>query len=185
GGARRAELGSAVLVYGPPGRGPGFYRRGGLEELERRLDSGELVADFGPARLDPAAGGVLVGARRALIAFNVNLRGTLQTARELAALVREGGAAGFPGLRALGLDLPGAGLGQGSMNGGGWGAAPLHGGVAEIEAEAEARGAEVVGSELVGLMPAGAAAVTAGAALRIGGFDPSRVLELRLLDELG
>jgi glutamate formiminotransferase len=41
----------------------------------------------------------------------------------------------------------------------------------------------VIGSELVGLMPAGAAVAAAGALLRIDGFDRSRVLELRLLDE--
>jgi glutamate formiminotransferase len=63
-----------------------------------------------------------------------------------------------------------------------WEAAALHDIVARVETEAAARGAEVVGSELVGLMPAGAAAAAAGAALHIDGFDASRVLELRLLD---
>ena len=65
-----------------------------------------------------------------------------------------------------------------------WEAAALHEIVERIAAEAEARGAEVVGSELVGLMPAGAAAAAAGAMLRIDGFDPSHVLELRLLESL-
>jgi glutamate formiminotransferase len=51
-----------------------------------------------------------------------------------------------------------------------------------VEQEAAKRGAEVVGSELVGLMPAGAAVAAAGATLRIAGFDASHVLELRLLD---
>ena len=64
-----------------------------------------------------------------------------------------------------------------------WEAAALHDVVERIAAEAEARGAEVVGSELVGLMPAGAAAAAAGAMLKIDGFDASRVLELRLLDD--
>ena len=64
-----------------------------------------------------------------------------------------------------------------------WEAAALHEIVARVEAEARARGAEVLGSELVGLMPAGAAVAAAGAVLRIDGFEPSRVLELRLLDE--
>jgi glutamate formiminotransferase len=63
-----------------------------------------------------------------------------------------------------------------------WEAAALHDIVARVEAEAVARGAAVIGSELVGLMPAGAAAAAAGAMLRIDGFDESRVLELRLLD---
>jgi glutamate formiminotransferase len=56
----------------------------------------------------------------------------------------------------------------------------LHEIVARIEVEAATRGAEVAGAELVGLMPAGAALAAAGAALRIDGFDASRVLELRL-----
>ena len=57
------------------GNGPSFFRRGGPEELQRRVDAGEVKPDYGPPFLDDAAGGVLVGARRALIAFNVNLRG--------------------------------------------------------------------------------------------------------------
>jgi glutamate formiminotransferase len=182
--ARRAgerigsELGLPVFVYAPPERGPAFYRRPGLQE---RIDGGELAPDFGPSTLHPSAGGVILGARRPLIAFNVNLRGSLDAAREVAGLVREKGG-GFPGVRALGLDLPEQGLVQVSMNVEDWEAAALHEIVGRIALEAEARGAEVTGSELVGLMPAGAAAAAAGAMLRIDGFDASRVLELRLLD---
>jgi glutamate formiminotransferase len=124
---------------------------------------------------------VLVGARPPLIAFNVNLKDTgIEVAREIAAIVRESGG-GFRGVRALGLDLPRAGFVQVSMNVEDHEAAALHEILARIEAEAAARGAKVVGSELVGLMPAGAAVAAAGAMLRIDGFDPSRVLELRLL----
>jgi glutamate formiminotransferase len=177
------EVGLPVFLYGTlgGGRGPAFFRRGGPEELQRRVDAGELAPDFGPLRLDASAGAVLVGARRPLIAFNVNLRGSLDAAREVAALVRESGG-GFPGVRALGLDLARAGVVQVSMNVEDWEAAALHEIVARIAVEAGARGAEVLGSELVGLMPAGAAAAAAGAALRIEGFDASRVLELRLLE---
>ncbi len=176
------ELGLPVFLYGElaPGRGPAFFRRGGPDELGRRIAAGELEPDFGPRELDPGAGGVIVGARRPLIAFNVNLRGELPSAREIAALVRETGG-GFPGVRALGLDLPRAGIVQVSMNVEDFEAAALHEIVARIEREAVERGAEVVGSELVGLMPAGAAAAAAGAILRIDGFDESHVLELRLL----
>jgi glutamate formiminotransferase / 5-formyltetrahydrofolate cyclo-ligase len=176
------ELGLPVFLYGElaQGRGPAFFRRGGPDELQRRIDDGELTPDFGPQRLHAAAGAVLVGARRPLIAFNVNLRGELAAAKEVAALVRESGG-GFPGVRALGLDLPSAGLVQVSMNVEDWEAAALHDIVARVEQEALFRGATVVGSELVGLMPAGAAAAAAGAVLRIEGFDSSRVLELRLL----
>ncbi len=181
-GERIGALGLPVFMYAPPERGPAFYRRGGVEELARRLADGEIAPDFGPARLDPSAGGVIVGARRQLIAFNVNLRGSLEAARETAAAVRESGG-GFPGVRALGLELPRAGLVQVSMNVEDWEAAALHEIVERVAIEAEKRGAAVVGSELVGLLPAGAAVAAAGAALRIDGFESSRVLELRLLGE--
>jgi glutamate formiminotransferase len=183
--ARRVgeELALPVFLYGElsQGLGPAHFRKGGPAELQRRIDSGELEPDFGPKQLDERAGGVLVGARRPLIAFNVNLRGELEAAQAVAALVREAGG-GFPGVRALGLDLPSAGLVQVSMNVEDWEAAALHDIVARVEEEARTRDAEVVSSELVGLMPAGAAAAAAGAMLKIDGFDSCRVLELRLLD---
>ena len=180
------ELELPVFFYGrltEDGREPAFFRRGGTDELQRRIDGGELLPDRGPDRLHPTAGAVLLGVRRPLIAFNVNLRAdSVEVAREIASLVRERDG-GFPGVRALGLDLPRAGLVQVSMNVTDWEAAALHEIVDRVAAEAEARGAEVVGSELVGLMPAGAAVEAAGAVLRIDGFDPSRVLELRLLED--
>jgi glutamate formiminotransferase len=179
-----AELGLPVFLYGDsaPERGPAFYRRGGPEELQRRIDAGELRPDYGPARLDEHAGGVIVGARRPLIAFNVNLAtDDVEIARAIAAVVREKGG-GFPGVRALGLLLPRAGRAQVSMNVEDYEAAALHEIVQRVENEAGARGVEVAGSELVGLMPAGAAAAAAGAMLRIEGFNRSHVLELRLLE---
>jgi glutamate formiminotransferase len=184
--ARRVgeDLGLPVFLYGElaPGRGPAFFRAGGTEELARRLSSGELRPDYGPAALHSSAGGVIVGARKPLIAFNVDLHGgSVEDARAIASVVRERDG-GFPGVRALGLDLPGTGRVQVSMNVEDWEAAALHEIVGKVEAEAAARGIEVSGSELVGLMPAGAAAAAAGAMLRIDGFDASRLIETRLLE---
>jgi glutamate formiminotransferase len=179
-----AELGLPVFLYGDSAqeRGPAFYRRGGPEELQRRIDAGELRPDYGPARLDERAGGVIVGARRPLIAFNVNLAtDDVEIARAIAGVVREKGG-GFPGVRALGLLLPRAGRAQVSMNVEDFEAAALHEIVGRVEDEARTRGVEVAGAELVGLMPAGAAAAAAGAVLRIEGFSRSRVLEVRLLE---
>ena len=179
-----AEIGLPVFLYGDsaPERGPAFYRRGGPEELQRRIDAGELRPDYGPAELDERAGGVIVGARRPLIAFNVNLAtDEVEIARAIAAVVREKGG-GFPGVRALGLLLPRAGRAQVSMNVEDYEAAALHEIVERVESEAHARGVEVAGAELVGLMPAGAAASAAGAVLRIDGFSRSRVLEVRVLE---
>jgi glutamate formiminotransferase len=179
-----AEIGLPVFLYGDsaPERGPAFYRRGGPEELQRRVDAGELRPDYGPAELDERAGGVIVGARRPLIAFNVNLAtDDVEIARAIAAVVREKGG-GFAGVRALGLLLPSVDRAQVSMNVEDYEAAALHEIVARVESEAQARGVEVAGAELVGLMPAGAAASAAGAVLRIDGFTRSSLLEVRLLE---
>ena len=105
--ARRADrrLGLPVFLYAPPERGPAFYRRGGVEALQRRIDAGELAPDFGPRTLHPSAGGVIVGARAPLIALNVNLRAASRSPREAAlepsrggsqATIRESRAEAFP-----------------------------------------------------------------------------------------
>ena len=180
------ELELPVFLYGEnaPGYGPAFFRRGGPVELQRRIDAGEVRPDFGPPRLDERAGGLIVGARRPLIAFNVNLATEdVEVARAIAAVVRESGG-GFPGVRALGLALPSVRRTQVSMNVEDYEAAALHDIVSRIEEEARARGVEVEGAELVGLMPAGAAVAAAGSLLRIEGFDRSHVLELRLLERI-
>ena len=170
------ELDLPVFFYGrltEDEREPAFYRSGKL---------GELAPDRGPPGLHPTAGGVIVGVRRPLIAFNVNLRSRdVEVARAIARTVRERDG-GFPGVRALGLDLPRAGVVQVSMNVTDWEAAALHEIVERIAAEAGARGVEIAGSELVGLMPAGAAVAAAGRILRVEGFDAAHVLELRLLE---
>jgi len=181
------ELELPVFLYGEsaPARGPAFFRRGGPTELQRRLDAGEIEPDFGPPRLDERAGGVIVGARRPLIAFNVDLdTDEVEVARSIAALVRERGG-GFPGVRALGLALPSVGRVQVSMNVEDYEAAALHEIVARVEEEARARGTRVAGAELVGLMPAAAALAAVGTLLRIDGFNASHVLELRLLERAG
>jgi glutamate formiminotransferase len=178
------ELRLPVFLYGElgGGRGPVFFRAGGPVELQRRIDGGEIAPDFGPPRLDPTAGAVLVGARRPLIAFNVNLQtGDLEVARQIAAVVRESGG-GFPGVRALGFALPSLGLVQVSMNVEDPERAALHEIVARVRAEAAERGVETAGSELVGLLPAGAAAGAARAGLGLEDLDASRLLEVRLLD---
>jgi len=175
------ELGLPVFLYGELAADvrPAMLRRGGPQELRRRLEAGKLKPDFGPGRLDLASGCVLVGARRPLIAFNVNLETVeLAVAQAIAAVVRETDG-GFPGVRALGFPLASRGLVQVSMNIEDWEAAPLDEIVARIDAEAAARGVTVVGSELVGLMPAGAAEAGPGA-LRLDSLDESRLLEPRL-----
>jgi glutamate formiminotransferase/glutamate formiminotransferase/formiminotetrahydrofolate cyclodeaminase len=150
------EVGLPVFLYGllAGGRTRAFLRRGGLAELRRRIAGGELTPDFGPPRPHPTAGAVLVAARPPLVAFNVELAppATLADARAIAALIREGGAEGLPGVRALGLQLtaPGA-IAQVSTNVEDHRAVPLARLVATV-----ARHAPVAACELVGLAPAAA-----------------------------
>jgi len=153
------ELGRAglpVFLYGvlAGGRTRHEIRRGGLSALTERVAVGDITPDFGPAEVDPRAGAVLVAARAPLVAFNVELAapGTVEDARMIAALIREGGAEGLPGVRAIGLDLPAReGIAQVSTNVEDHLAVPLAAVVAAVACHAA-----VAGCELVGLAPAAA-----------------------------
>jgi glutamate formiminotransferase len=110
---------------------------------------------------------VLVGVRAPLLAFNIELDGSLGVARAVAAAVRES-SGGRRGVQALGLELP-SGVVQVSTNILDLDATAPHGLVERVVDEAEARGARIVGGELVGLLPAAAVAAAASAA----GVDPA------------
>jgi glutamate formiminotransferase len=149
------ELELPVFLYGElaQGRERAEIRRGGPAALARRVASGELVPDYGPAELHPTAGATLVTARPPLIAFNVELDSAdAELARAIAAELRESGG-GLPGVRAFGCLLEASGRAQVSMNVHDHRAAPL----AEIVERIAAR-ASVAEAELVGLAPAAALA---------------------------
>lgn len=175
-----SDLGLPVFLYGESGGGrrPAFYRKGGPAGLQRRVDAGDVKPSFGPPRLDPRAGGVLIGARPLLIAFNIDLAtGSLDDANAIAAALRESGG-GVRGVQALGLLLPASGRVQVSLNVIDVDAAPLAEVVQRVRDLAASRGAEVGPSELVGLLPE--AAVAPAAALGLTSLPNDRVLERRL-----
>ena len=126
-------------------------RRGGPAELTRRIAAGELVPDYGPARVHPSAGALLVSARPPLVAFNVDLASDdVELARGIAAGLRESGG-GLPGVRAIGLYLPARGRAQVSTNVHDHRAVPLREIVERVREQAD-----VAEAELVGLAPAAA-----------------------------
>jgi glutamate formiminotransferase len=147
------ELELPVFLYGAlsGGRTRAELRRGGPAALARRIAGGELTPDFGPRRLHPTAGAVLVAARPPLVAFNVELAppATLAQARDIAARIREGGPEGLPGVRALGLWLEHREVAQVSTNVEDHRATPLGRLI-----EAIARHAEPARAELVAPAPA-------------------------------
>ncbi len=165
-----------VFLYGElagelPGRTRAELRRGGVAGLAERLAAGEVRPDFGPAELHPSAGAVLVAAREPLVAFNLQLRApaTIEDARLVASLVREGGARGLPGVRAIAIALSG-GVVQVSMNV----ERPLELPLAEV-VKAVDELAPVASGELVGLAPR-AAFEGLSPDLPLPGFDPARHL---------
>jgi glutamate formiminotransferase len=147
-----SEVGLPVFLYGilADGRTRAELRRGGPDALRNRIQTGELTPDFGPPQPHPTAGAVLVGARPPLVAFNVELAppATLEDAKRIAALIREGGAEGLPGVRAIGLWLDHRNVAQVSMNVEDHRAVPL-----AAVVEAISRHAAPLEAELVGLAP--------------------------------
>jgi glutamate formiminotransferase/glutamate formiminotransferase/formiminotetrahydrofolate cyclodeaminase len=177
-----------------PPRSRAELRRGGVLNLARRMAAAEdqargaasrgtapgappagalrgLQPDFGPPLMHPTAGATLVAARPPLVAFNLQLAppGTIEDARAIAALIREGGREGLPGLRAIGVSL-GGGVAQVSMNV----EQPFDLPLAAV-IEAVSRHGEVAGAELVGLAPA-VAFEGFPEDLPMPGFDPARHL---------
>ena len=173
------HLDAPVFLYGAlsDGRARSELRRGGRDELARRLADGEIEPDFGPRRIHPSAGAILVAARPPLVAFNLLLAPTasLDDARAAAAAVREGGEDGLPGVRAIGLWLRQRGAAQVSFNVEDPRAVPLSHLIAAVTARVP-----VTSAELVGLAPR-AAFADFPADVPVAGFDPARHLIENLL----
>lgn len=157
-----SELRVPVFLYGElaanrNNRERAFFRSGGPAELRRRLASGELRPDFGPAELHPSAGATLVTARPPLAAFNVEVEGvSIENAREIAARLREAGG-GPAGVRAIAIELDGDRV-QVSTNVHDPVGVSLGAVVERVRELAEPSGAQVVGAEVVGLVPEAALA---------------------------
>jgi len=169
------ELSVPVFLYGELGCGRtrAQLRSGGVARLTQRMAAGELRPDFGPSRAHPTAGATLVAARPPLVAFNLQLAPpmTIADARRIAALIREDGAEGLPGVRAIGVQI-GKDVAQVSMNIERPCETPLALVIERVRALAP-----VAGGELVGLAPRCAFA-DFPEDVPLPGFDPStRLIE--------
>ena len=176
------ELDLPVFYYGNVATRPELGRPHGLrvlgpDRLAEEISSGTLLPDEGPARLHPTAGCVLVGVRPPLIAWNVWLpHASLAEAQAIADRVRESGG-GLPGVRAMGVYLPEAGIAQVSMNLEDSRGTPPWVVMQAVRREADRLGVELGESELVGLIPRHAIGEVSPAALGLRSFSPSQVLE--------
>ena len=141
--------------------------------------------DVGEAALHPTAGGTVIGARKFLVAFNVNLdTDNLDVAKEIAKHVRSS-SGGFCHVKGIGVALEERGLVQVSMNLVDYEKNALYRVLETIRMEARRYGVSVVETEVYGMVPAGALLDSAAYYLQVAGFDPQQVIELRLLQMMG
>ena len=182
--ARRFDL--PVYLYERAARAPDrqrleSIRRGGFDNLAAKMMRPEWRPDFGPAAPHPTGGATAIGARRLLVAFNVNLdTGDLDVARRIARAVRTSDG-GLDAVKAIGVRTASPQVVQVSMNLVDFERTPLHEAFEAVRQEAAGHGVEVRDSEIVGLAPAAALLPAAARALRLGGFTLRQVLDHRLL----
>ncbi len=169
------ELGVPVYLYEAAARRPECRR---LENV-RKLAPAGLAPDFGTGR-HPTAGASVVGARKFLIAWNINLRTEdVAVAREIAREIRES-SGGLPAVKSIGLPLQSRGQVQVSINLVDFERTPLYVVFEAVKAICEARRIGIAGSELIGMIPAAALRSSDGHDLQWENMRPELVLENRL-----
>jgi len=157
-------------------------RRGGFEGLAAKMRTPEWVPDYGPASPHPTAGATVMGARRRLIAYNVNLAtNRIEVARAVAAAVRFS-SGGLRGVKAMGVTLGDRNIVQVSMNLTDYEQTSVRRAFEAVTLEAHRLGVNVLESEIVGLVPEAALADMDPADLKLAGFTRNQVLEARLRD---
>ena len=160
-------------------------RKGQYEALKSEVVRPERHPDVGEPKLHPSAGATVIGARKFLIAFNVNLNTPDKwIAQKIAAAVRSS-SGGLCHVKGIGLALEERGLTQVSMNIVDYEKNTLYRVVEMIRMEAQRWGVEIVETEVYGMTPAAALLDSLSYYMRLAGFDPSQVVELRLLEMLG
>ncbi|KPJ79092.1 MAG: glutamate formiminotransferase [Deltaproteobacteria bacterium SG8_13] len=157
-------------------------RKGQFEGMEAKLKDPVWKPDFGPAQVHPTAGVTAVGARMPLVAYNVNLdTDKLEIADAIAKKVRHI-SGGLRYCKALGIEMQDRGLVQVSINMTDYTRTALYRVFELIRIEARRYGVNIVGSEIVGLVPMGALIDSAAFYLGLEGFSMDQVLEYRIYE---
>ena len=160
-------------------------RRGQFEGVREEVRTNpERRPDFGEAELHPTAGATVVGARKFLIAYNINLNtADVGLAKAIAKRIRAS-SGGFPCVKAMGVDLAARNLAQVSMNLTDFETTPIGTVFDVVTREAAAAGVAVAGSEIVGLIPRRAMENAAVHYLKVEGYRPDLIVENRLASVL-
>jgi glutamate formiminotransferase/formiminotetrahydrofolate cyclodeaminase len=156
-------------------------RKGQFEGVRDEIATNpERLPDFGRAALHATAGACVVGARKFLIAYNVNLdTPDVAIAKQIAKKVRAS-SGGLPCVKGMGVELKARNLAQVSMNLTDFETTPVAAAFEAVKQEASALGVGIVGSEIIGLIPKRALEDVAAAYLKVENFSPSMIVENRL-----
>jgi glutamate formiminotransferase / 5-formyltetrahydrofolate cyclo-ligase len=180
------ETGIPVYFYEeaalrPERRGLEVIRRGQFEALKTEISKPERHPDVGEPKIHQSAGATVIGARKFLIAFNVNL-GTsdLKVAKEIAKAVRSS-SGGLCHVKGIGLALKDRGLTQVSMNIVDYEKNALYRVVELIRVEARRWGVALKETEVYGMVPAAALLDSLAYYMQLAGFERKQVIELALL----
>ncbi|MCD5414948.1 MAG: glutamate formimidoyltransferase [Clostridiales bacterium] len=157
-------------------------RKGQFEGMAEKIKETNWKPDYGPGSIHKTAGVTAIGARTALVAFNVNLdTNNLEIANKIARNVRHI-SGGLRFCKGMGVALEDRGIVQVSMNMTNYEKTPLYRVFELIKIEAKKYGVNVVGSEVIGLVPMDALIATAEYYLGIEDFSTEQVLEKRIME---
>jgi len=161
-------------------------RRGQFEGLRDQMKHNlERQPDVGEPKVHPTAGVTVVGARKFLIAYNVNLNTSdISIANKIAKAIRFS-SGGLRYVKSMGVELKARNLAQVSINLTDFEQTPMHRVYEMVKREAERYGAVPVGSEIVGLIPKKAIEMAADFFLQLENFSPAQVFENKLEAALG
>ncbi|HEY2545068.1 MAG TPA: glutamate formimidoyltransferase, partial [Candidatus Acidoferrum sp.] len=160
-------------------------RRGQFEGLREEMKHNhDRQPDVGEPKLHPTAGVTVVGARKFLVAYNVNLNTSdISIANKIVKAIRFS-SGGFRYVKSMGVELKARNLAQVSINLTDFEQTPMHRVYETVKREAARYGAMPVGSEIVGLIPKKAIEMAADFFLQLENFSPAQVFENKLADAL-
>lgn len=156
-------------------------RKGEYEGLAQKLADPAWAPDVGEPKPHPTAGATVVGARRPLIAYNINLTtDDVGVAKKIARAARES-SGGLVNVQAMGV-VSESGRAQVSMNLLDYTTTPVHRAFELVRAEAARHGVDILESEVVGLIPLDAVADVARFYLKLRDFGREQILEAKLME---
>lgn len=157
-------------------------RKGQFEGMAEKLKAPEWKPDFGETKIHTTAGVTAVGARMPLVAYNIDLdTSDVEIANNIAKAIRHSGG-GYRFVKAGGVEIPEKGITQVTMNLTDYTKTSIYRAFEAVKMEARRYGVNVLGSEVVGLVPMEALIDAASYYLGLYGFSMDKVLETSLME---